>query len=64
MWTARCNAAVPTALVKIPMKLWSSRLDTNASRFPSGDQVGDSLEPRAKKACSAGFDPSSGAIQM
>ena len=29
----------------MPTKLWSSRDDTNASRRPSGDQVGDSLEP-------------------
>ena len=46
------------------MKLWSSRFDTNASDRPSGDHTGDSLVPRAKNACSAGVDPSSGAIQM
>jgi hypothetical protein len=48
----------------MPMKLWSSRSDTNARRRPSGDHTGASLAPRAKNACSAGFDPSSGAIQI
>src|SRR3954469_24666881 len=46
------------------MKLWSSRSETNASAFPSGDQDGDSLEPRAKNACSAGAPPSIGGIQI
>src|SRR5438045_6923511 len=32
--------------VKRPMKLWSPRFDTNASVFPSGDQIGEPLEPR------------------
>ena len=46
------------------MKPWSSRFDTKARVCPSGDQVGDSLVPLAKNACSAGFDPSRGAIQI
>src|SRR5450759_4661527 len=52
------------ASVKRPMKLWSSRLETNDSVRPSADHAGDSLVPRAKNACSAGFDPSIGAIQI
>ena len=61
--TARDSESAARA-VKMPMKLWSSRFETNASARPSGDHAGDSLVPRAKNACSAGFDPSSGAIQM
>ena len=52
------------ASVKMPMNPWSSRSDTKASERPSGDHAGASLVPRAKNACSASFDPSSGAIQM
>src|SRR5207302_10216680 len=44
--------------------LWSSRFETKASVCPSGDHDGDSLEPFAKNAASAGFDPSIGTIQM
>src|SRR5438093_871683 len=46
------------------MRLWSPRFETKASVRPSGDHAGDSLAPRAKNAASAGFDPSSGAIQI
>ena len=45
------------------MKLWSPRLETNASVRTSGDHTGDSLLPRAKNAASGGLEPSIGAIQ-
>src|SRR5580765_27854 len=46
------------------MKLWSPRLETNASVLPSGDQDGDPLVPRSANAASAFFEPSMGARKI
>src|SRR5437762_13924393 len=46
------------------MTLWAARSETSASVLLSGDHAGDSLAPFAKKAGSAGFDPSIGASQI
>src|SRR2546430_17383958 len=46
--TKRIDRSTP---VNNPIKLWSPRLEPNASVFPSVDHVGDSLERAASNAC-------------
>src|SRR4029434_4651769 len=51
------------SFVETPMKEWSPRLDTNASREPSGDHSAPPLSPRAKKKRLPAAEPSIGADQ-
>ena len=48
--------------VKTPMKLWSPRFETKASRSPLGDHTGELLVPRANTRDFAGADPSVGTM--